>query len=353
LKYLIFILFAALSVISTVFYSQKPMSVSIGAGAGGLAPHKAVTAHLLKGPSYKFESSLTFKTNGDKTYQVHYKYPYYGLTVAYNNSGSPTLIGNLYSINLFGALPLYNGENPVRFRTGIGLGYATLKFDKLTNHKNSAIGSHFNVNIQLRLEKDFQITKINNINIGIGISHYSNASVQKPNLGLNFFHLHLNTVFRVKEIKTIDSETENKIDILPYDLWETSVLIGSGIRENITPLGSKFFIGVITLQQTRRLSEFSSWSGALDNYINMSMYDEQNKWYQLGISTTFMKHFDKLKVGLGLGTYLLNRPYPEATVYNKVIIEYQITKRLFTQLLLKSHWAAADFFNLTFGYKIK
>ncbi len=329
------------------------MTIYVGAGAGGLAPHKAVTAHLLKGPSFKFETSLTFRTQGDKSFQKHYKYPYYGLTYGFNNSGSPVLIGDCHSLNLFGSMPFKDGVNPLRFRAGIGVGYTTKMFDKNTNHKNSAIGSHFNSNIQFRLEKDFQITRRNNINIGLGISHFSNASVQKPNLGLNFFHLYLNTGFQVRQFQKVISDTNYLIDILPYNIWETSIIAGSGIRENITPLGNKFFVGVITLQQTRRLSEYSSWSGAIDNYINMSLYDAQNKWYQLGVSTTFMKHFEKLSFGLGIGTYLLNRPFPEAIIYNKVIIEYQISKKFFTQLLLKSHWAAADFFNLTFGYKIK
>jgi hypothetical protein len=324
----------------------------MGAGAGGLAPHKAVTAHLLKGPSFKFESTISFRTQGDKTFQKHYKFPYYGLAYAINKSGSPELIGDLHSLNIFGGLPLYDADNPLKFRVGIGMGYATKKFDKYINHKNSAIGSHFNINVQLRLEKDIQILRKGTINIGIGISHFSNASVQKPNLGLNFFHLYLSSGFQIKKFNEIP-QPKNTIAILPYDIWETSVVTGSGIRERTTPLGPKFFVGVITIQQTRRVSEYSSWSLALDNYFNGSLYDKTGQLYQLGISASYMKHFDKLRIGLALGTYLFNRPYPEATIYNKVIIEYHFSKKFFTQLLLKSHWAAADFFNFTIGYKIR
>lgn len=334
-------------------FSQKSLTLFLGGGAGGLAPHKAAVAHLLNGPSYKLEASAVFRTQGDHSHQEHYKFPYYGFTYAWNNSGSPVLVGELHSLNVFGALPLYTGDHPIRFRAGFGLGYLTRKFDKLTNHKNSAIGSHFNVNIQFRLEKEFQILNKNTLSLGLGISHFSNASVQKPNLGLNFFHLYLNAGFQVRKYTKLKTDGEKVIDILPYSKWETSILTGGGIRENITPLGPKYFVGVITLQQTMRVSEFSSWIGALDNYANMSLERKSGKWYQLGVSVAYMKHFNKLRIGLAAGTYILNRPYPEAIVYNKVVVEYHFSKKFFTQLLLKSHVTTADFFNLTFGYKIR
>ncbi len=333
--------------------SNKAMSLSVGFGVGGFAPHKAVTAHLLKGPSYKMEATVIYRTQGDRSFQRHYKFPFFGLTYGYNQSGSPILLGDMHSLNIFGALPLYEANYPIRFRAGFGVGYATQKFDKYSNHKNSAIGSNFNANIQLRLEKDISIAKKGLINVGLGLSHFSNASVQKPNLGLNFFHLYLNTGLQLRKYTYPGPDTLAVISILPYSLWETSVTCGAGLRENSTPLGSKFFVGVMTFTQTRRVSEFSSWSLALDNYVNMALYDEYSKWLQMGVSAAYLKHFNKIRVGLALGTYLLNKPAPEAIIYNKVIVEYHFNRFLFAQLLLKSHWAAADFFNLTIGYRIR
>jgi hypothetical protein len=328
------------------------MSISFGMGGGGLAPHKKATDHLLQGPSLKLEAGVIFRTQGDKSFQRHYKFPSFGLTYTLNNSGNDMQIGNIHAITTFGIFPFYKGDNPLSIRYGIGLGYVTKPFDKYSNQKNSAIGSYLNTNFQIRIEKDFKILNHFKINTGFGISHYSNASFTRPNLGLNFFHLYLNANIPVRHYTQPGPDTNAVISILPYRIYEHSIILSGGLKEYGNALGSKFFEGIVSLQSSKRFNSYTSINFGVDNFINLAQYDINNKWYQLGLYSTFMKHFGNLKAGIAFGGYLFNRPENTSLIYNKVIIEYHFGKKIFTQILLKSHVTSADFFSFSLGYKL-
>ena len=350
-KVLIILLFGATQLSAQL--SEKSMSLHLGTGLGGLAPHKSSTTHLVMGPSIKLEAGVTFRTQGDKTFQRHYKFPYYGFVYSLNSTGNEPVLGNIHAVNIFGSIPFYRADNPISFRAGIGLGYHTKKFNKYTNHKNNSIGSSLNTNIQFRIEKNFQILKGFKLNTGIGISHYSNASFTRPNLGLNFFHLYLNADIPVRHFKYPGPDTTFRIAILPYSIWEHSIVVFGGLKEVGNAFGNKYFVGALTIQSSKRLNEYTSIVGGLDNYLNFALKETENKLYQEGLFATYMKHFGKLRLGISFGGYLLNQPEEGKLIYNKVIIEYHISKRLFTQVLLKSHVTSADFFGLTLGYQIR
>ena len=63
-------------------------------------------------------------------------------------------------------------------------------------------------------------------------------------------------------------------------------------------------------------------------------------------------HLDKLKIGVQLGSYLFNRKDKSESIYNKLFCEYELHKKIFARLSLKSHWAKADFFSLGIGYRL-
>ena len=73
----------------------------------------------------------------------------------------------------------------LKFRMGAGLAYLTEKFDVYSNRRNQAIGSHLNGSMQFGLLYHHQLLEKDYIEVGISISHYSNAAFKVPNLGYN------------------------------------------------------------------------------------------------------------------------------------------------------------------------
>jgi hypothetical protein len=352
LKFLLFKVLVLASFGINAQLKEHDQTLAFNLGSGGFIPHKSSVKHLLGGPAHKFELDYTFRTQGQKDFHQWYKYPYFGIVYAFETSGNPILIGNMHSINLFVGLPLYSGNNPLRFRMGAGLGYIQKIFDLQNNHKSNAIGSHINSNIQFRFEKDFQLLPSHILKLGIGFSHFSNGSYQKPNLGINFAHFYLGYGFQIKKHAPIEHKKVSK-KITGENPFQFKVIAGFGIKENVTLLESKYFIGVLTGQLERKINHISSWILSSDNYINYSLQNNPKGIFQSGVSVGSMLHFDKVRLGFCVGSYLWNAPSEEETIYNKIMVEYHFSQKLFCQLLLKSHKATADFINLTLGMNIK
>ena len=330
--------------------NRSAQTLAINFGVGSFVPHKKAMNHLINGPAYKYEIDYTFRTQGTKSFHKAYNYPFFGVVYAFEQSGNRQKIGNMHSLNFFGGLPLYDSENPLRYRVGLGFGYIQKPFDIENNHKNNAIGSKLNSNIQMRLEKDFQLVNKQIIRLGLGATHFSNASFQKPNLGLNFIQFYLGYGFQVKQhLPTELTEKEHEIN----KKLQVKLITGGGFRENDPGLGQKHFVGTFTAQVEKNLSLKSAVFVSSDNYLNYSLREITGKTFQSGFSGGYMQCFDRLRVGFSIGAYLLNQPSPERMFYNKLIVEYYFTKRIFGQFLLKSHSTTADFLSFTIGVNIR
>lgn len=70
---------------------------------------------------------------------------------------------------------------------GIGLGYATKKFDINSNYENISIGSHLNIHFNVKLGTKIKLSDKLSLNSGLSFSHFSNANMAEPNLGINLF----------------------------------------------------------------------------------------------------------------------------------------------------------------------
>lgn len=328
--------------------------LDVNYGCGFFLPHKSDVAHLQGGLAMKGELSLTFRTNGSKFHHNAYKLPYFGWAAGFSDSGNPKLIGYQGYVMTFGGLPVYfSKKNPLIFKVGIGLGYVQHIYNKYSNPIQNAIGSHVNVNLAIRLEKTLMLPGIKFINLGAGITHYSNASFQTPNLGLNYFHVYIGKRFQFREPDYI-SDTATVIAILPYRPKRIDFMLNFGLKENFAALGKKYPIINSSIHYIKQFNVKRSWSNGLDVYWNQALAVAEGKTWQIGISTMYQANFNHLKIGLGLGYYLLNKPRVSGAsgLYHKVMVQYFLNSKYSLLVNLRTHWAVADFFTLGFGYTL-
>lgn len=346
-----FVLFLFLN--SGAYFSQWQFGkyIDVNCGYGAFLPHKVGVKHLQSGPSYVGEIAYTLRTDGTDFHHMPYRLPYFGVVLGIADGGNRDLIGLESYLTAFGGIPLYFNENPVIIKMGIGLGYVQKIYDKLDNPKQIAIGSHINVNLQFRIEKNFKLANGGGFNAGLGISHYSNASYQTPNLGLNYFHAYLGKRFEIQPCIPMP-DSMPVIAILPYSPKKIEMELQFGLKENAIALGNKFLIVNASGHYTRQFNIKHAWSNGLDLFYNPALKDEEDKLIQIGLLSRYILNFDEIKIGAGLGYYLLGRPNISKSFYSVVFFQHFFKKHWYAKINLRTHRVVADFFTIGIGYAL-
>ena len=316
---------------------------------GRLLSHRNSMQKLIQNNSISGEISYNWNTYGLKYYQKEYNFPVYGLSFNFNNSGNYKNIGNIYSIYSFVSIPISKHKKPFKMKVGLGAAVVDRIFDLQSNYQALALGSHFNANVILRLEKNIMLENKNDIYLGIGLNHVSNAAYKTPNLGLNFISINMGISISRNKIY-LDSIIKDSIN--RYNKYGIEIINSSALKENVTPYQEKFYINETSLQYKYRKGLKSSFIIGSDFLLNPSLIEFTNKKIQLGIFSGHILHLHKLKLGVIMGTYIYNVKQKSETFYHKLFSEYDLNNNLSIRLSLKSHWAKADFFSIGLGYKI-
>ncbi len=331
--------------------SQFGKYIDVNAAYGAFVPHKQAVRHLQKGPSIVGEIAYTIRTDGSDFHHKPYRLPYYSFVFGVADGGNRDLIGMQAYLTTFGALPLHRHDNPLIIKLGMGIGYVEGIYNKFTNPKQNAIGSHLNVNMQLRLEKNFRLAQGGGANLGIGISHYSNASFKTPNLGLNYVHVYLGKRFTLQKHEPMPDSIP-VISILPYTPRKIEFEFHGGLKGSSPAFGRKYLILKGSGHYTKQFSIKHAWSNGLDLYYNEELANEEGKPIQIGISSIYILNFDEIKLGAGIGAYVYGKPEISKGFYSSVFFQYFFNNRWFAKINMRTHQTVADFFTLGVGYAL-
>ncbi|HWY11400.1 MAG TPA: acyloxyacyl hydrolase, partial [Bacteroidia bacterium] len=206
---------------------------------GFILQHRAAMGHLITGYVPMGELNLVKATDGCKMWQLENNKPDFGLSATFMDFGNPKVLGYSLSLSPFVEIPLTAKARPSTpiLRISWGLAYVTKCFDIVDNHKNIAIGSHWNAFVQYRFQWNINLSKKFRFEPGIGISHVSNGRFQVPNLGLNLVSVNLGLTYKINDLKcektTIDSSTKvpSRQEILVWGAF--------GINDNYPPGNAK------------------------------------------------------------------------------------------------------------------
>ncbi len=322
---------------------------------------------LLQGHPTGIFMSYNKRTYGEENWQEHYNYPDFGYSIGYQDYKSD-ILGELYSV--YGHYNFYftnkTSLNQLIFRAGIGLAYNTNPYDKETNNKNTAFGSHLNSSTYFKLY--FQREKlINNLGLNAGLTfiHASNSNIKSPNSGTNVWAvtLGLNYDFEANSgaPNYIPSpESKHFTEPVKYNF-----AIRSGINESeIIGSGIKPFY-VFSAYADKRLNRKSALQFGADLYISPILKD----YYELSLSIphlNFKETSDFSRVGVFLGHELfINKisietqvgyyvKYPfnyGGRVYETLGLKRYLNEKWFASIRLKAH--AADAETVEFGVGIR
>ena len=315
-----------------------------------------------------FEINLQQETYGKHKWERDYAYPVIGLSLWYSGLGKSPEIGSAYALFPYINFPLYRLKKfMLTFRFGLGLGYLTKKFDRIENYKNLVIGSHFNAAVNMSFEIRYRLLERLTLSAGFGLQHFSNGSLKLPNYGLNLPFANIGVAYRLARENSLISDrfiapTEPFEAVIRHTMeFNFGAAIGSKNMQAI--LGQNFMVYHVYENTFFPVSRKSKVGFGLD-----LSYDESHvaileaegvevtnklKILRPGINAAYELGISKLAFIFNLGCYLGGQEKTNGPLYEKLSFQYNLTKSIFANVMLKVHYGRADYIGWGFGYRFE
>jgi hypothetical protein len=315
-----------------------------------------------------FEINLQQETYGKHKWERAFAYPIIGMSFLYTGLGKSPVLGSAYSVFPFIDFPLVRHKKFMfNFRFGLGIGYLTKKFDRLTNYKDLAIGSHFNASANLMLEARYKLAERLTISLGVALQHFSNGSLKLPNYGINLPVISAGMAYRLaRENKSISDRfippTEPYSAVLRHTI-EIDVGASLGWKNMKAVYGKNFWVYHFYENTFFPVKRKSKWGFGLDlsydeshvTILERQGVDVSNKLKILrpGINGAYQLVLSRIQFIMNLGYYLGGEEKSNGPLYEKLSFQYNITKDIFANVMLKVHFGRADYIGWGLGIHIE
>ncbi len=326
---------------------------------GFVIAHRPVLEILQERHTYGMELSYLIPADGSKSFQKKFLYPDVGWTLAWFNLGNPKRLGSGLAIYPFVNFPLHlKNDWRLHFRYGIGLGYVEKVFDAKENTKNAAIGTHLNGVMHFDVHMEKVISRRTLLELGAGITHYSNGSTGIPNLGINVATANLGLIHYLGQGKPI---YQGK-DEMPKDKAHIQTFIAGAFKKIYPPQGKRYYAGTISASYIHPIKSKSSWGIGLDLFYDNSLIERlqrenkpnvsQSDNYRPGIFGSYELRLGHVGMLLNMGIYPYTKWKGDGNFYHRIGSRYYFNN-LFFLMNLKTHYAKADFIEWGVGYSFK
>jgi hypothetical protein len=339
--------------------THKPLLITPTFHYGFIIAHHSEMLFLTQGHVSIAELCISRPSYGEKFWNQLFRFPEPGISICVFDLGSPQYLGNLYSICPYIDFPINRSlRSKICFRAGGGLSYLTKPFDRISNYKNIAIGSHLNGFMNFRFTLKEEISPRLRLDFGLGISHCSNGAFKMPNLGLNMPTLDLGigySLFPCPSYRRFD--TLPACDKKPF----LAVSLAGALSQINPPGGHDFGAIVISAAVYRRWNHKNMWNAGLEIFYNEANYREivrtdanvkRSRYIQPAAKMGYSLCIGRLSMPLDLGFYFYDKVNGEAfPMYEKVGLRYQISKNMLIGTSLKTYFARAEFFEWGITYR--
>jgi hypothetical protein len=326
--------------------------------------HDKILKEAIEGNSFGVLISINTINTKNSNFNKLYKYPERGFSFLYQNFNS-SVLGEVYAGYRHYVYNLTNKPtNQLKLINGFGLGYATKIYDPVTNPKNHAIGSHLLASAYLKLEF-FQLLKKEKISLNTGISliHFSNISLNNPNLGINTVNLNLSVNYLLEPVKMIPFEGEDSPKELDKNLYFNLVLRG-GYNESLIIDSGLFPFYTLTFYASKTLNNYSNItfgteyfkSEFLKNHIKNTNIEEgtnhnENDFSRVGIFIGHELIQNNFSFVSQIG-YNIYYPFPYVSrVYERFGLKYKLNEHLFSEITMKINLFRAEALEFGLGYR--
>lgn len=282
-----------------------------------------------------------------------------GVSYLYSSLSDTRITGDVHAIVPWIECPWRLGDFGFSLRMGLGLGWVTNPFNLETNFRNTAIGSHLNAAILLNGGIQYQPVPRWVWSTGVSFVHFSNGSTKQPNYGINLPLIYGGVAYNIRKGKIRPAEVP---DADQYRRFFVGLQAVAG-RKQIFPVnGSDYLSWLAAPYAGYRFSRNFAGLLALDVSFNESDID-----FLAGKNIFVARHEEAVKTGLSLGMaqqlgriglsfrfgyYLHQLEDSDGPVYDVLSLSCRIVGGLEGRILLKTHFARADFVGLGLSYAV-
>ncbi|MCG8578118.1 MAG: acyloxyacyl hydrolase [Flavobacteriales bacterium] len=338
----------------------KPTSISLKSRGGYLIAHRAIMSHLIQNNNYGFELEFSKQRKEQESWK-DLRMPVSGLSILFQDFGYRSVLGQTIGVFQHYSQPLVASPKYgfLDLRFGSGVAYISKKYDPLNNPKNNAIGSHINAVIDVQLAYKKHLGPIH-LGMGIGITHFSNAALLQPNLGLNTPYLDFTIGYNFDE-REVPLKESIAPEVKKEKLNSTFAFTGIGSsRQNLAGQNLPKSYPVIALQGYYSFALGNKWKWDVGTDL---IYNESNRYFfpdegftsaetiQWGLFTGSTVRLHKTEIFINVGYYLLNKINHSGNVYNRIGYRYLFNKYLYGLVGIKAHFGKADYIEFGIGVR--
>jgi hypothetical protein len=327
------------------------------AHGGFVIPHRTVMKGLLQRHAKAFEASVEWHASGKAAWHHYYARPSIGVDLFTNDTGNSDELGYHIALNFFVRAPL--GANPKFyqfFKFGLGPGFATKTWHLEDNLRNTTVSSAISGSLLLQYGIKKSILPRLDLLAGVRLSHYSNAGLKQPNLGINTVSLYVGGLIGAEPPELVEYErpdwTEKRI--------QSSVTFSLG-RSDLSPESGRLHTAwILSTLVERRMTNKSKMGLAMDAFYNLAISErllndgldhvDPSANLQLGTAFSYTLIFGPFDLKMMLGVYLKNEMPEVGTIYNRFGLRYHY-KNLYASLMAKTHLSKAEYPELGIGYR--
>lgn len=334
---------------------QSFFGVQFSAKTGFVLPHRSTMMHLAQGHTLFLELGAQLQMDGSSQWHKRFNYPSVSFLFKYMDFGFDEVLGLGVGAQAVTYLPYFR-RNGWSFgsRLGAGLGVVTKKFDQQSNPKNNAIGSTVNALVTFGFKGERQF-KRSSLGVEVNMTHLSNGAFRLPNLGLNLPKLGVHYTHFLEDLNYVTPE-ETTIEEL-VDRWSlhTQLILST---KQIYPTGGSNY-GIVSLTNFVQFMNgpAARWELGLDAIYNQSIIrtssaeEPSSKNFQLGSYFAYVMPYNRVDFLIGMGRYLYNPLNPNGMWYHKLGARVALSDRLRANIVIKAHWAKADYFEYGLTYR--
>lgn len=336
-------------------FGQKETWLEVRAKTGFLIAHRSNMGHLSQAHTFATEVSYMFRGNGERNWHEAYKKPRFGVSAFFGSVGNHELMGNYYGAYSFISFPFIKSKHySFCGRMGTGLAIAGKIYDSELNNLSIGVSTRLDALISLSLENRFEFGN-HSFSVNLDMTHFSNGAIKVPNLGLNLPYFSVGYGHRIKKV--------NPKSLPAYEpfkkKWQFGAIGFVSVKEEYPVGGKKHFVHGVNAV-ARRFFKRTVGAELSFDYIHKQsilVYHEdvpktQLEIIQLGVFLGYLLPLDHFHIVVGMGYYIKDKFSPEDFLYHRVGMRYVFDNGLNLNLVLKSHWARADYVEFGLGYTI-
>ena len=338
----------------------RPIIIEPKIHTGMILPFYEALNYLIQDDIYGFDLSVSFPTYGKDYWEKLYRYPRPGVGYSYWSLGNNEVLGKAYALYSYINIPFFKRTEKFSFNYQVSFGgaYLSKKFDIYENHLNRAIGSHTNVYIRMGIDAKIRLFPRCELVIEAGSTHFSNGKTRSPNYGINAgsFSLGLNYLFSKNSITIQEPEIPG---IGKRYVQSVIYSAGSKVYDNLS--GKRYFISSVSYNLDRFINHKRKIGLGADFFYDGSISEalaredgtlEKDfvKLIRFGLHTSYAIRYKQLMMGIQIGYYLYSKYTVLTTVYNRISVQYMLTRNMIGSIAVKSHMGKADCLEYGIGY---